>query len=317
MSEHHHATNSLAALSPDGRLARVGQHAPSRSERHGLDWSQDPAAPPGYPQGSKEDLQRALDRLKALHEGWAGVADVVVFGSRAIPELRRLLFAAEPSGIFEPRCRAVAALAALGGYDVLIDFLSTPLEQSDPAARVGDEAVRSAAARALGGVTRKGVLPLLIKLAEERPSIGVVEALGVFGRREGIPSLIRCLDEDETRASAEAELRLMGQCTRRALLRLAETESPEGRPSNIRARRSAVKLLAELGIAPWQQMSLRRLAWDDDAEICAYACVACLGSRASQDAHEILDRLSQILPRLRGAVRQVAKDSLADDASRG
>lgn len=316
MSEHHHSTSSLARFSPDGR-SDLGQR-PDRSPTQNPGAGQGPAGRSFYTSALDNQLQRALDRLKALHEGWAGLTDVIVCGPRAIPELRKLLFFAEPSGIFEPRCRVVSALAALGGYDVLVDYLCSSRENVDPVARAGEDAVRSAAARALGGVNKKGVLPLLIRLARERPSIGVAEALGAFGCPEAIPSLIHCLHEDETRAAAEAALRGIGRRARAALMRLAETKSPDESPSNIRARRASMSLLAEIGIAPWQEESIRRLAWDDSADISAYACIAYLSSGPHRDLGEILARMRQILPQLRGGARAVAQESLAEfSAARG
>jgi hypothetical protein len=43
-----------------------------------------------------------------------------------------LLFAREPSGLFEARCRAVEVLARLGAHDVLADFLAFHADAADP-----------------------------------------------------------------------------------------------------------------------------------------------------------------------------------------
>jgi hypothetical protein len=48
------------------------------------------------------------------------VAELVALGTSAIPPLREPLFEREPSGLFQVRCRAVEALAALDAYDVLL-----------------------------------------------------------------------------------------------------------------------------------------------------------------------------------------------------
>ena len=76
----------------------------------------------------QNDVQHAIDRLKSLHEGDLGILEVIACGTRAIPALRALLFARGGSGLYQTRCRAVAALAALGAYDVLKDFLSARRE---------------------------------------------------------------------------------------------------------------------------------------------------------------------------------------------
>ena len=95
------------------------------------------------------DIQRALERLKSLHDGDLGVLEIVACGRRAIPALRALLLEGEFSGIDHPRCRAVEALAALSAHDVLIEFLSAPRDVADPVNRTGEEAVINTAARAL------------------------------------------------------------------------------------------------------------------------------------------------------------------------
>jgi HEAT repeat protein len=133
------------------------------------------------------EVQRALDRLKSLHDGDLGVLEITAFGRRAIPALRALLLEGESSGIYHPRCRAVDALAALRAYDVLIEFLSAPRDVADPVNRTGEEAVMSSAARALTGVDDERVFPLLLDLAKRQPLAGVIDALGSFRRPEAIP----------------------------------------------------------------------------------------------------------------------------------
>ena len=63
-----------------------------------------------------------------------GVAETIALGKEAIPPLRELLFKREPSGLFETRRRAVEALASLGAYKTLVDFLKSstlPTRSSD------------------------------------------------------------------------------------------------------------------------------------------------------------------------------------------
>ena len=55
-------------------------------------------------------LEQALQRLMALHEGYAGVTDVVACGQAAVPALRRILAHTKSSGIFS---RAVARFRRL------------------------------------------------------------------------------------------------------------------------------------------------------------------------------------------------------------
>lgn len=137
------------------------------------------------------DIERALGRLKSLHDGELGVVEVIECGRRAVPALHALLLEGQSSSIFHPGCRTVEALAALGAHDVLIEFLSAPRDVTDPVNRTGEQAVINAAARALVGCPDERAFPLLLELAKRQPLAGVIEALGSFRRPETIPCLIR------------------------------------------------------------------------------------------------------------------------------
>jgi HEAT repeat protein len=73
-------------------------------------------------------IENAIGRLKSLRDDDAGFVELVELGPDAVPPLRRLLFEPEPSGLHQVRGQAAEALAALGAFDVLADFLvSRPL----------------------------------------------------------------------------------------------------------------------------------------------------------------------------------------------
>lgn len=254
-------------------------------------------------------LERALERLTALHEGYAGVTDVMACGQAAVPALQRILAHTESSGIFEPRCRAISALMALGAVDALINFLETPKVVDDPTARLGEEAVMSTAARALKGVRDAHVFRVVLKQARRRPLGGVIETLGSFRFAEAIPGLIYGLYEDETRKTAVTALRRHGRAARPALIRAAGASGPSGESSSsLRARRAALALLVDIRLAPWQRADIRPLIWDADPEVSAYACRACMNADPTQDRDEIARRLSEVLLRLRSPVREVVAD---------
>jgi HEAT repeat protein len=191
------------------------------------------------------DLKRAIEKLKSLHHGDLGVVETVACGARAIPPLRALLFEREPSGLFETRCRAVQALAALNARDVLVEYLAMPHEAPDPVEQLGDDAVLNAAARAVAKYGDEQVFQLLRHLAGRRLLPGVVGGLGEFIRPEAIPYLVDALAEDECRLSAEAALKKFGRRAYGALKRVATASSPES-PSRTRQRQSALGLLAAM-----------------------------------------------------------------------
>jgi hypothetical protein len=55
-----------------------------------------------------QDVGQAISKLRSLRDdGDLGVVEAIALGKAAIPALRDLLFHGEPSGIFQPRCRAI------------------------------------------------------------------------------------------------------------------------------------------------------------------------------------------------------------------
>ncbi len=246
-----------------------------------------------------EDVQRALDRLRSLKEGDLGVIEIVACGSRAVPALRTLLFEREPSGLYQTRCRAVQALAALRANETLIDFLSAPRDIADPVERIGEDAVINAAALALAaGLREERVFQLLMSLADNRLLPGVVGALGTFERVEALPFLVEALAEDESRPTAEAALRRLGAKARQSLLVLAARRPPSQEresESSLRQRRSALQLLLEIGIQPEAWPVLRHLPQDQDAKIAMLACEICLASAAASEKRVAIRRLLGLL----------------------
>ncbi len=247
---------------------------------------------------SNEDLWRAIRKLSSLHDGDMGVVDVVVCGPRAVPLLRDMLFAREPSGIYETRRRVVEALARLRADDVLIDYLRNPNAVSDPVEQVGEDAVVNAAARALADSKRAEIIPLLVEWAQRRPLPGVVDALGRLGVVEAIPFLVDALVEDECRPSAEEAIRTFGRLASGALRESAVHSFQPRQPtvSLNRGRASALKLLAEMG-PPSSELcaALRQLMRDDAPAVAFAACRICLQSADQADASAAVLRLVDLL----------------------
>ncbi len=247
---------------------------------------------------SRRDVHRAIRKLASLHDGDAGVIDVVVCGPRAIPALRDLLFTREPSGIYETRRRVVEALSRLGADDVLIDYLRNPHAISDPVEQLGEDAVINAAARALTNSKRVEVTPLLLEWVRRRPLAGAVDALGRRGGVEAIPFLVEALVEDECRPSAERAIRTFGRSTRGALRELAVRSPRPGEPVVLlnRGRSSALKLLAEMGRPSLALCAALRPLMQNDAPGVAFAaCRICLQSADRTDASAAALRLVDLL----------------------
>lgn len=248
--------------------------------------------------GEQQQVERAIAKLKSSHDGDLGVLDVIACGERAIPALRRILFEREPSGLYHARRRAVEALAALGAHDVLIEFLEVERTIADPIERVGEDAVINAAALALANTHDRHVFELLLQLARRPALTGIIGALGAFENVEAIPALINALEEDASRFTAEAALRKLGRSARAALLRAVDTRVPLGEhesESSARRRRSALKLLAEMGGPCTAWKGLRHLIHDKDAKVAALACEIGLARASASERTGVVRRLIELL----------------------
>jgi hypothetical protein len=244
------------------------------------------------------EVERAIAKLKSLQDGDVGVLDVIACGNQAIPALRRMLFERERSGLYQTRCRAVEALAGLEATDILIEFLGTERIITDPVERMGEDAVINAAARALPNVHDPNVFALLLRLAHYCHLTGVIGALGASGKAEAIPKLIAALEDDASRPTAEAALRALGRRTNGALLNAATMQLPmpeRESPSSVRRRRSALGLLAEIGIARETWAILRPLVDDSDAKIATLACEICLRCASMVERSKAVRRLIDLL----------------------
>jgi hypothetical protein len=247
-----------------------------------------------------QQVARAIAELKSFRNGDLGVIHVITCGDDAIPALRSILFEREPSGLYQTRCRAVEALAALRAYDVLIEFLEAEHAIADPVERVGEDAVVNVAALALAGTRDQRVFALLLRLAERPALTGIIGALGAFKRVEAIPALINALEEDASRLTAEAALREIGRSARAALRRAADTRAPSAEresESSARRRRSALKLLAEMDASPGVWRGLRHLVHDKDTKVSALACEIGLARASETERLGIVRRLIELLGR--------------------
>ena len=190
-------------------------------------------------------VARAVDHLVSLQDGDRGVLETIACGAEAIPLLRHLLFEREPSGLYQPRCRAVAALAALGAQDVLIAFLHVDREIADPVESAGEDAVLNATARALLGCHRDVVFRRLRALVNARCLPGAIDALADFRQLATLPSFIDCLADDLACRAAEDAIRPFGLNAVPVLLANADL-SEDRSESAFRMRRAILRLLLEL-----------------------------------------------------------------------
>jgi hypothetical protein len=260
-------------------------------------------------------VEQAITKLKSFGEGDAGVLDAIACGQDAVPALRAILFERERSGLYQARCRAVGALAALHAYDALIEFLRAERTISDPVERLGEDAVINAAALALANIREQQMFELLLMLARRPALTGVIGALGAFARAEAIPALIDALGEDASRHTAEAALRKLGPAARAALVNVATARTPSGMresASSARRRRAALGLLAEIGLRRSDWASVRPLMHDSDAKVAALVCQTGLDQARPSDRREAARSLIALLANGDWLLREQIEGCLAD-----
>jgi hypothetical protein len=265
----------------------------------------------------RANLDALASRLRSLHEGDVAVVEAIAIGATAIPVLRALLFERDPAGIFEPRRRAVQALAVLKATRVLKEFVAGWKPPADPVERFGDEVVLGAAARALGATLDDEAYPILVAVARRYPVQEVIEALGYYRRAESIPLLAAALADDFSRPAAEQAFRLLGQTAIPTLMQVASNVGANlsGREaqSSIRRRRSALKLILELGPTRELWQRLRELVEDSDVEIAALACRIGLTAAGDTAGRECAYRLVALLRRVRWPFNREIEDCLRDN----
>jgi hypothetical protein len=244
-----------------------------------------------------EPVTRAIEKLKSFQHGDLAILEVVACGEAAVPALRAMLQAPEPSGLYQTRVRTVEALARLNAHNVLITYLAQPHAIADPIAQVGEDAVINAAARAVAGRNDPGLFEVLKQLAQRPCLAGVIFALGVSGRAEAIPMLIAALSEDESRTTAENALRKCGPAAESGLVRAAlplpgntgfESES------RLRQRRSALKLLTEMNGSSRLGPHLRSFIHDNDTRIAITASTFAIEKGPENVRHDAVIRLVEL-----------------------
>jgi hypothetical protein len=236
----------------------------------------------------------AVKGLRILHDESA-LMNAVAFGNEAIRPLRELLNEREPSGIYQPRCRAAKALGMVGACDVLLDFLKHPRVVDNDIERAGEDAVINAAGMELATKCDPVAYATLKAIAAERPCLmGVVAALGAYRTADSIPELVAALAEDGTRPVAEAALVAIGEACVPALIAVATSPPPEGEveySTSARKRRSAVKVLAEIGVSSIAWGDLTNLMSDRDKWVSVLACELALKLGTPQQQEEAKGRL--------------------------
>ena len=232
--------------------------------------------PHRFDEFTDEEIEKLITSLESLREGELGVSMLVACGQKAVPALRRYLLEGRPRVVYQPRQRAVLALAELGAKDVLLDYLATPKDSLAPEIRYAEEGVESTAARLVSKWQTEDVFRVLLNLVSHRTVVGAIETLGEFRRIEALPVFIRLLGDDVGRTFAADAIRKLGPDATADLIEAATTPDPnrpEEAPSSLVRRRQALRLLWDLSSLrdKHELPKLKALLYDPDPEIAAWS----------------------------------------------
>jgi hypothetical protein len=217
-----------------------------------------------------QEIESLTHALESLLGGPMAATALAACGQRAIPALRAFLMDGRPRGIYQPRQLAVETLAQLGAKDVLIEYLDSHPTIKDPVVRMGEDAVRSTAARELGRWQSEDVFECLSRISLNLLLPGVVESLGAFRRLETMPYFLWALGDGVCRPQAEEAIRGLGEAARPTLVDAANARTPsaeEETSSSLQRRRWALRILLDLKISEPEWERLEGLLGETDPEI--------------------------------------------------
>jgi hypothetical protein len=244
--------------------------------------------------GRPAEARDLVTQLESLVDGPVAVLRLVALGEEAIEPLREYLLTGRITSVFQSRRWAVEALAALEARDALVEYLGQGRLVMDPVLRFSEDAVESAAARALAAWPSEEVFALLQERARVRLLPGLIEALGAFRRAAALPVFIRALEDDLCRRPAEDSLRTLGRAAVPALIRAAVTPWPDAgdeSPSSRERRRSAAALLADLDTDRSDWPALRPLLHEADQALVIAAARIAVKTASESDRRLAASRL--------------------------
>jgi hypothetical protein len=208
------------------------------------------------------DISSLINKLNSLVEGERAVADLLSCGQRAVTPLRQFLMEGQPGSIYQPRRWAVEALAGLNAKEALLEYLQQDRPLADEQVRLGEEAVRNAAAIALRRWPEEKVVEVLMDILRLHGLTGAIETLAYLQHRPAIPLFIAALEDDVCRLSAESALRKLGRTAVPELIKTVLNPRPDREqesPSSLLRRGSAARALADIGITREEWFNLKKL----------------------------------------------------------
>jgi hypothetical protein len=245
-------------------------------------------------------IDRLVLALESLTDGELAVDMLIASGERAIAPLEKLLLQGKARTIAVPRCRAVRALGGLHARGTLLAYFEKYDLPADPVVLFAEDAVRSAVARELMRWREDEVFQSLLRAAEQRATVGLIESLGEFCRSEAIPLLFETLEDDLCRNAAFVALcKTPAETCGYAILSL------QGRaganligPAATRRRRATAELFRNLGISRGEWQDVSRLLKDEDPAVVISAAAVGFRVAPQQEFPAIVQALFRVAPKL-------------------
>jgi hypothetical protein len=228
---------------------------------------------------SSAQIESLVLALESLTDGELAVDLLIACGRRAIAPLEELLLHGKARTVALPRCRAVRALGGLEARETLLAYFTKFEPSGDPVVLFAEDAVRSAVAHELMRWREEESFQTLLRAARQRATIGLVEALGEFGRSETVPLLFERLEDDLCRNAAFTALLRTPDETRKYAVLSFRHANLRG-PAASRRRRAAAELFRKLGISGEEWQDVSRLLEDDDPTV--VICAASAGFRVAR-----------------------------------
>jgi hypothetical protein len=262
-----------------------------------------------------EEVAAEVRGLESLQSGSLVAAALLGCGPRAIPPLRSFLLTGRPRGIYQPRQLAVETLAQLAAKEVLIEYLSGPTHVQDAVVRMGEDAVRSTAARELGRWETEDVFACLKDISLGHLLPGVVESLGKFRRLEIMPYFLWALGDGICRSYAEEAIRNLGETARPALLVAVTSPDPsfeEETSSSLQRRRWALRILGDLKLGDDEWERLSDSLDESDPDIVITAARIALQHAPDSEKRNAVRRVLEMLPAANWFLRTEVRTALAE-----
>ena len=238
-------------------------------------------------------VEIAVGRLRDLVEGPAHLGEVIAFGTVAVAPLETFLRGPSES-VFQPRCLAADALAAIGekeAHEALARALLDSSGRELPAAlRFSEDAVVNRIATHLGATGDRRFAGPLLEALRAHPFGECARALGRLGEKSAVPLLLGCLRDDFAREGAMDALESLGGTAVPELTDLLTTPSEGG--TAVSQRASAATALGRIrGSSEWPLLQALR---DESLEVRVAAALA-LCERGSRIREQTVKILSEAL----------------------